>query len=175
MGVRCSSQLVTRGGRQVFGTRPHTPPQIRSQLPRSPNSLPSRNGLHICPRCCHPHCTTPGPVLGIDRSSQAARMTDSIDYINICESCPPGDGWGPSVTTETTLDGVPYAPFSKGDKLGRMADWTSEGKDRERGRNQYNRNYRGKKKFLCLIILFCHGRRRSVASVAREYGLRPMV
>ncbi|KAG6012304.1 hypothetical protein E4U54_007608 [Claviceps lovelessii] len=69
-------------------------------------------------------------------------MTDSIDYINICESCPPGDGWGPSVTTETTLDGVPYAPFSKGDKLGRMADWTSEGKDRERGRNQYNRNYR---------------------------------
>ncbi|KAG6017965.1 hypothetical protein E4U43_008092 [Claviceps pusilla] len=69
-------------------------------------------------------------------------MTDSIDYINICESCPPGDGWGPSVTTETTLNGVPYAPFSKGDKLGRMADWTSEGKDRERGRNQYNRNYR---------------------------------
>ncbi|KAG5982806.1 hypothetical protein E4U55_001300 [Claviceps digitariae] len=69
-------------------------------------------------------------------------MTDSIDYINVCESCPPGDGWGPSVTTETTLNGVPYAPFSKGDKLGRMADWTSEGKDRERGRNQYNRNYR---------------------------------
>ncbi|KAG6003570.1 hypothetical protein E4U21_001897 [Claviceps maximensis] len=69
-------------------------------------------------------------------------MTDSIDYVNICESCPAGDGWGPSVTTETTLNGVPYAPFSKGDKLGRMADWTSEGKDRDRGRNQYNRNYR---------------------------------
>ncbi|KAG5929346.1 hypothetical protein E4U42_006177 [Claviceps africana] len=69
-------------------------------------------------------------------------MTDSIDYVNICESCPAGDGWGPPVTTETTLNGVPYAPFSKGDKLGRMADWTSEGKDRERGRNQYNRNYR---------------------------------
>lgn len=70
-------------------------------------------------------------------------MTDSIDYIKVCESCPAGDGWGPSVTTETTLNGVPYAPFSKGDKLGRMADWTSEGKDRDRGRNQYNRNYRG--------------------------------
>ncbi|KAG6066303.1 hypothetical protein E4U32_006225 [Claviceps aff. humidiphila group G2b] len=69
-------------------------------------------------------------------------MTDSIDYIKVCESCPAGDGWGPSVTTETTLNGVPYAPFSKGDKLGRMADWTSEGKDRDRGRNQYNRNYR---------------------------------
>ncbi|CAG7562190.1 unnamed protein product [Fusarium equiseti] len=70
-------------------------------------------------------------------------MTDSLDYVKICESCPAGDGWGPSVTSETTLNGVPYAPFSKGDKLGRMADWTAEGKDRERGgRAQYNRNFR---------------------------------
>ncbi|GAB0132338.1 hypothetical protein EsDP_00000778 [Epichloe bromicola] len=69
-------------------------------------------------------------------------MADSLDYVQICESCPAGDGWGPPVTTETTLNGVPYAPFSKGDKLGRMADWTTEGKDRDRGRNQYNRNYR---------------------------------
>ncbi|OAA79567.1 eukaryotic translation initiation factor 3 [Akanthomyces lecanii RCEF 1005] len=70
-------------------------------------------------------------------------MAGSLDYAKICGSCPSGDGWGPSVTTETTLDGVPYAPFSKGDKLGRMADWTTEGKDRDRGgRNQYNRTYR---------------------------------
>ncbi|KAH7326729.1 eukaryotic translation initiation factor 3 [Stachybotrys elegans] len=70
-------------------------------------------------------------------------MADSLDYVKIVQSCPPGDGWGPPVTTETTLDGVPYAPFSKGDKLGRMADWTAEGKDRERGgRMQYNRSYR---------------------------------
>ncbi|KAF5656292.1 eukaryotic translation initiation factor 3 subunit d [Fusarium heterosporum] len=70
-------------------------------------------------------------------------MAESLDYIKICESCPAGDGWGPSVTTETTLNGVPYAPFSKGDKLGRMADWTAEGKSGERGgRAQYNRNYR---------------------------------
>lgn len=41
------------------------------------------------------------------------------------------------------LNGVPYAPFSKGDKLGRMADWTSESKNGDRqGRQQYNRNYR---------------------------------
>ena len=71
-------------------------------------------------------------------------MTTTADYIQICESCPAGDGWGPPVTTETTLDGVPYAPFSKNDKLGRMADWTTDGKDRDRGRMQYNRNYRGK-------------------------------
>ena len=44
------------------------------------------------------------------------------------------------------LDGVPFAPYSKADKLGRMADWT-DGKDRDRGgRQQYgNRNYRGRK------------------------------
>ncbi|KAF5003006.1 hypothetical protein FDECE_10428 [Fusarium decemcellulare] len=71
------------------------------------------------------------------------KMADSLDYVQICESCPAGDGWGPPVTSETTLNGVPYAPFSKGDKLGRMADWTAEGKDRERGgRAQYNRNFR---------------------------------
>ncbi|PTB64143.1 eukaryotic translation initiation factor 3 [Trichoderma citrinoviride] len=70
-------------------------------------------------------------------------MADSLDYVKICESCPPGDGWGPPVTNEITLNGVPYAPFSKGDKLGRMADWTAEGKDRERGgRLQYSRQYR---------------------------------
>ena len=72
-------------------------------------------------------------------------MADALNYVGTCESCPPGDGWGPPVTADTTLNGVPYAPFSKGDKLGRMADWTSEGKDRERGgRMQYNRSYRGR-------------------------------
>lgn len=65
---------------------------------------------------------------------------------DLISALPDGDGWGPAITTETTLDGVPYAPFSKGDKLGRMADWTTEGKDGRDGRGgrqQYNRNYRG--------------------------------
>ncbi|KAI5370563.1 Putative eukaryotic translation initiation factor 3 subunit D [Septoria linicola] len=60
------------------------------------------------------------------------------------EALPASDTWGPPTTTETTLNGIPYAPFSKGDKLGRMADWTSEGKEREGrgGRAQYNNRYR---------------------------------
>ncbi|KAL2134530.1 hypothetical protein VTI74DRAFT_11574 [Chaetomium olivicolor] len=64
-----------------------------------------------------------------------------VDLIN---SLPDPDGtWGPPVTTETTLNGVPYAPFSKSDKLGRMADWTDSKDGRDgRGRQQYNRNYR---------------------------------
>lgn len=58
---------------------------------------------------------------------------------------PKSDTWGPPTTTETMLNGVPYQPFSKSDKLGRMADWTSDGKDGRDGRGgrmQYNRNYR---------------------------------
>ncbi|RMD44151.1 hypothetical protein DV735_g958, partial [Chaetothyriales sp. CBS 134920] len=64
-------------------------------------------------------------------------LADTISQLSV------DDEWGPPVTSATTLDGVPYAPFSKGDKLGRMADWTQEGKEgRDRGGRQYGRNYR---------------------------------
>jgi len=64
--------------------------------------------------------------------------------LDLVSALPATEGWGPAVSADTMLDGVPFAPYSKADKLGRMADWT-EGKDRERGgRQQYgNRNYRG--------------------------------
>lgn len=67
-----------------------------------------------------------------------------ISVADIVASLPVEDTWGPATSTDNMLGGVPYAPFSKGDKLGRMADWTSENKDRDRtGRQGYNRNYRG--------------------------------
>ena len=67
-----------------------------------------------------------------------------IALADIVASLPTDSSWGPPTTSESLVDGVPYAPYSKGDKLGRMADWTMEGKDREgRGRQQFNRNYRG--------------------------------
>lgn len=98
------------------------------------------------------------------RHQTLAIMADSLDYVKICESAPAGDGWGPSVTTETTLDGVPYAPFSKGDKLGRMADWTGS-KDGERGgRMQYNRNYRGE-----FLAGFCAGLHEDKPGVGRGH------
>ncbi|KAJ4415586.1 hypothetical protein N0V85_002646 [Neurospora sp. IMI 360204] len=66
--------------------------------------------------------------------------------VDLIDSLPDlGATWGPAVTTETTLNGVPYAPYSKGDKLGRMADWTADskdGRDGRGGRQQYNRNFR---------------------------------
>lgn len=68
-----------------------------------------------------------------------------ISLADVVSSLPSDETWGPATPTESTLNGVPYAPYSKGDKLGRMADWTTEGKDgRDRGgRQAYNRNYRG--------------------------------
>lgn len=65
---------------------------------------------------------------------------------SIVTALPSDETWGPPTTSDVLVDGVPYAPYSKGDKLGRMADWTSEGKDGRDGRGgrqQYNRNYRG--------------------------------
>ena len=69
-----------------------------------------------------------------------------ISISSIVSALPSDETWGPPTTTDALVDGVPYAPYSKGDKLGRMADWTAEGKDRDGrgGRQQYNRNYRGK-------------------------------
>jgi len=67
-----------------------------------------------------------------------------FDLESIIDSLPTQDTWGPPTTTETTLNGIPYAPFSKGDKLGRMADWTTD-KDRDGGRGgrqQYQQRYR---------------------------------
>ena len=77
---------------------------------------------------------------------------------DLVSALPSDESWGPPTSTETTLEGVPYAPYSKGDKLGRMADWTSEGKDGRDGRGgrqQYNRNYRGRRlreNILCLRL-----------------------
>ena len=64
--------------------------------------------------------------------------------LDLVSALPSNDSWGPPVSNETMLDGVPYAPYSKADKLGRMADWT-DGKDRDRGgrQNYGGRNYRG--------------------------------
>ncbi|KAI4274466.1 MAG: hypothetical protein LQ337_003922 [Flavoplaca oasis] len=67
-----------------------------------------------------------------------------VSLADIVTSLPSDESWGPPTTTDALVEGVPYAPYSKGDKLGRMADWTTEGKDREGrgGRQQYNRNYK---------------------------------
>lgn len=70
---------------------------------------------------------------------------------DLVASLPSEDTWGPSTSADNMLSGVPYAPFSKGDKLGRMADWTAETKERQNQRPQYNRGFRGMflSPFLC--------------------------
>ncbi|KAJ5306917.1 hypothetical protein PENANT_c003G04037 [Penicillium antarcticum] len=65
-----------------------------------------------------------------------------ISIADLVAALPAEDCWGPSTGADNMLSGVPYAPFSKGDKLGRMADWTAESKDRQNQRPQYNRGFR---------------------------------
>ncbi|RKP14575.1 eukaryotic translation initiation factor 3 subunit D [Piptocephalis cylindrospora] len=53
------------------------------------------------------------------------------------------DGWGPAASLlPTQFQGVPYAPFSKSDKLGRVADWTQpeNREDNQRGGNRGRQN-----------------------------------
>ncbi|KAK9455354.1 eukaryotic translation initiation factor 3 subunit D [Dipodascopsis uninucleata] len=58
--------------------------------------------------------------------------------------------WGPSTSipsaTTSAFEGSPYAPFSKSDKLGKMADWTQDasrqGRDQRNGRQNYGRGHR---------------------------------
>jgi len=44
------------------------------------------------------------------------------------------DGWGPSQVPDHLKD-IPFSPFSKSDRLGKAADWSSQG---------YNKNYQGR-------------------------------
>lgn len=120
--------------------------------------LCQKNNRNALPPTSSPITSHPNPHFNVIISDQGPGHLTSLDLkdtphdnmptsiADLISALPDGDGWGPAITTETTLDGVPYAPFSKGDKLGRMADWTTEGKDGRDGRGgrqQYNRNYRG--------------------------------
>jgi hypothetical protein len=89
----------------------------------------------------------------LHQSSIAAKMAPT-SIADLVAALPSEESWGPASSADNMLNGVPYAPFSKGDKLGRMADWTAESKDRERqGRQQYNRNFRGVFFSCCVFTL----------------------
>lgn len=45
-----------------------------------------------------------------------------------------GHGWGPCGLPDTDdTDGLPFAPFNKNDRLGRISDWTQQGQMNRRG------------------------------------------
>jgi translation initiation factor 3 subunit D len=76
-----------------------------------------------------------------EKTAHTTKMAPA-SLLDLIDSLPSADTWGPPTTTETTLNGVPYAPYSKGDKLGRMADWTAGDKSDRGGRQQYQQRYR---------------------------------
>lgn len=45
------------------------------------------------------------------------------------------DGWGPTTIPEH-LEGLPYAPFGKGDKVGRISDFTQTGFNKYGGKHR---------------------------------------
>lgn len=49
------------------------------------------------------------------------------------------DGWGPTTLPDRFKD-MPYAPFSKNDKVGKAADWTDWNKQGGRGQGRYQKN-----------------------------------
>ncbi|CDO57187.1 hypothetical protein DV495_003951 [Geotrichum candidum] len=54
------------------------------------------------------------------------------------------DPWGPPAAIPESLkfNDVPYAPYSKNDKLGKVADWTESVKDPKDNKRQQQRGYR---------------------------------
>ncbi|KAK6544004.1 hypothetical protein TWF694_000718 [Orbilia ellipsospora] len=66
-------------------------------------------------------------------------------FNSIISSLPTDAVWGPQDPTEAEgiVNDMPYNPFSKGDKLGRLADWSGDSKnDRDQRTRGYGRNYR---------------------------------
>lgn len=58
----------------------------------------------------------------------------------------PGGGWGPSSTNlpeQFKFKDIPYAPYSKSDKLGRFADWNDLSTDNRQGGQSSAQNNRG--------------------------------
>ncbi|XP_047143474.1 eukaryotic translation initiation factor 3 subunit D isoform X1 [Hydra vulgaris] len=52
------------------------------------------------------------------------------------------NGWGPcSVSTE--FKDIPYQPFSKGDRIGKISDWTGQFQDRAKFYNKYQSQFAG--------------------------------
>ena len=116
----------------------HQPPS--RELPVGASEVASRRALKS-----PPEKEARGEKKGrVDLIRSKAANTLAMSLASIVSGLPSDEIWGPPTTTDALVDGVPYAPYSKGDKLGRMADWTAEGKDREGrgGRQQYNRAYR---------------------------------
>ena len=50
------------------------------------------------------------------------------------------NGWGPSSTTDKFSD-IPYQPFSKGDRLGKVADWGGNLYSDRKTLNKYGGGY----------------------------------
>lgn len=104
----CFWHTTTHTTTVVLSTQ-HTQPHAQPLPPSSPPSSPAAAG------------------------GASASATPKLDWTLVNMPVPYGvpeiqdnpDGWGPCSVPEH-LEGMPFAPFSKGDKLGKAADWTQQ-------------------------------------------------
>jgi len=63
-------------------------------------------------------CTNPATIIA---STLSAKMAFSMPTMDINAS-----GWGPTAgVSAAKFNNIPFAPFCKGDRLGRAADWVN--------------------------------------------------
>jgi translation initiation factor 3 subunit D len=55
-------------------------------------------------------------------------------------------GWGPLDQTPAGFDDVPYAPFSKTDRIGKIADWNAPPEDSWNAEQQQQQNFRNNRR-----------------------------
>ncbi len=68
----------------------------------------------------------------MEKGSSAVTVTPKFSIPPIHDN---PDGWGPSSTyVPEKYQDMPYYPFVKSDKLGRIADWTGQQQFQPRGR-----------------------------------------
>lgn len=67
----------------------------------------------------HHHCTLAAPTAQLRPSEAGAMPLFSLPEVEENE-----EGWGP-VSVPKQFDGVPFMPFSKGERLGRIADFSA--------------------------------------------------
>jgi Eukaryotic translation initiation factor 3 subunit 7 (eIF-3) len=70
---------------------------------------------------------------GMTRSSEEWTMVEAPRPFTLEVEDNP-DGWGPTTVPERLKD-VPFAPFNKGDKLGKASDWTQQAYQKYSGKS----------------------------------------
>ncbi|KAK7829223.1 hypothetical protein U0070_012694 [Myodes glareolus] len=123
-------------------------------------AAPGRHALEGTPKCLARVCTAPdhtGPAPGALAGPGRLGLVMTLPFVimTVCADCQPrwtmghlGDiiecVFGRTITTKLRgVSGMPYQPFSKGDRLGKAADWTGATYQDKRHTSKYSSQFGG--------------------------------